>query len=308
MNNIIIKRFLAVFVALVLLFSISGCNKKPEEKPKPTEPSKVEVTKDEFYISEGYVVEKTQPMNESMAEHAVTVFDFVRETYFTNNYIYFAMIPDKHSFAGDKKADYDEFFSYMKGQMPYATAIEIYDLLELSDYYKTDPHWKQECLIDVAQRINSAMGAESFSDVGLTAIEKPYIGVYKDRTDIGDITDTMSYLSNDEINALTVEGADAVYDFKKFDSKDPYEFFLSGNQAVVTVKNASAPQDKRLVVFRDSFACSLAPLLCKGYGEVVFVDLRYIMSDYVGEYVDFEGADILFLYSTLLLNNSFSIK
>ena len=300
------KRTLALLLCFVLVFAATGCSKKASTEP--TEDSKVDTPVDEFYIYEGYVIEKTSAMNPDMADHALEVFDFVRETYFTDNKIYFTMIPDKHSLMDGQKAEYDEFFSYMADGMSYATSIDIYDLLTLADYYKTDPHWNQEYITDVAQRINSAMGAESFDDFDSNVLESPYVGVYKNRTDIGDISDTMSYLTNDVINALTVEGADAVYDLAKFDSDDPYEFFLSGNQSVVTVKNSSAPKDKRLVVFRDSFACSLAPLLCKGYGEVVFVDLRYIMSDYIGDYVNFEGADILFIYSTLLLNNSFSIK
>ena len=306
MKKLTLNKIFALLLVFVFAFAVTACSK--DNTPPLTEQTKEPVVADEFYISDGYVIEKTGKMNPDMADHALTVFDFVRETYFSDNKVYFAMIPDKHSFASGDKASYDEFFSYMTEGMPYATAVEIYDLLELSDYYKTDPHWKQECITDVAQRINSTMGSKSFSDIGLTTIEKPYVGVYKDRTDIGDITDTMVYLSNDEINALTVEGANAVYDHKKFDGDDPYEFYLSGNQAVVKIKNANASQDKRLVVFRDSFACSIAPLLCKGYGEVIFVDLRYIMSDYIGEQVNFEGADVLFLYSTLLLNNSFSIK
>ena len=34
----------------------------------------------------------------------------------------------------------------------------------------------------------------------------------------------------------------------------------------------------------------------------------YIRSDYLGRFLDFHGQDVLFLYSTLLLNNSSSIK
>ena len=74
------------------------------------------------------------------------------------------------------------------------------------------------------------------------------------------------------------------------------------------MKNNSAQTDKRLIIFRDSFASSLAPLLLDGYSEVVLVDLRYVMSDMVADYVDFSDADVLFLYSTTLLNSSFSMK
>jgi len=42
--------------------------------------------------------------------------------------------------------------------------------------------------------------------------------------------------------------------------------------------------------------------------ETVLIDLRYISSDMIGQFVEFDEADVLFLYSTMLLNNSLTIK
>ena len=64
----------------------------------------------------------------------------------------------------------------------------------------------------------------------------------------------------------------------------------------------------RLIIFRDSFASSITPLMIEAYSEIVLVDLRYISSDMIGEYVDFENVDVLFMYSTSMLNNSFAMK
>lgn len=74
------------------------------------------------------------------------------------------------------------------------------------------------------------------------------------------------------------------------------------------ITNPANPEGKRLVVFRDSFGSSIAPLLAQGYSEVVLLDLCYVNSAFVGQLVDFQNADVLFLYSTLLLNNSLSMK
>ena len=59
---------------------------------------------------------------------------------------------------------------------------------------------------------------------------------------------------------------------------------------------------------RDSFASSLAPLLVSGYRKITLVDLRYISGDMIGNFIDFKDQDVLFLYSTLILNNSLSLK
>ena len=90
--------------------------------------------------------------------------------------------------------------------------------------------------------------------------------------------------------------------------KDPYELFLSGALSLITIENPNATTDKELVIFRDSFGSSIAPLLVEGYAKITLVDIRYISSDIVGNFVDFDNQDVLFLYSTLILNNSVTLK
>ena len=80
--------------------------------------------------------------------------------------------------------------------------------------------------------------------------------------------------------------------------------FLSGPVSLLEITNPAGPEDKTLVVFRDSFGSSLVPLLVEGYGRVILADLRYMPGSSLQDYVDISGADALFLYSTLVLNNS----
>ena len=90
--------------------------------------------------------------------------------------------------------------------------------------------------------------------------------------------------------------------------KDPYEMFLSGSLPLITIENPNATTDKELVIFRDSFGGSITPLLVEGYAKITLVDIRYITSDLVGMFVDFEDQDVLFLYSTLVLNSSTTLR
>ena len=49
--------------------------------------------------------------------------------------------------------------------------------------------------------------------------------------------------------------------------------------------------------------------LVKGdYAKVTVIDTRYIAPDLLERFVEFNGQDVLMLYSTLLLNSSFSLK
>jgi hypothetical protein len=96
----------------------------------------------------------------------------------------------------------------------------------------------------------------------------------------------------------------SVYDSTKLEGNDLYETFLSGPVSLLTIENPHAETDKELIIFRDSFGSSIAPLLVQGYKTVTLVDVRYISSAMLDRFIDFHGQDVLFLYSTLVLNNS----
>jgi len=88
----------------------------------------------------------------------------------------------------------------------------------------------------------------------------------------------------------------------------PYDVFLSGASSFIEIENKNINDGSTLIIFRDSFASSLAPLLIPYYNKIIMVDLRYIHFDYAKNIIDFENADVLFLYSTLIINNSSTLK
>lgn len=265
-----------------------------------------------IYQAEGHLSKLEYPMNEKMLDHAIEVFSNVKEAYLKDKKVYFAIIPDKNRYMAEANdylsLDYDAFTEYMKQGMDFAKYIEIADLLSSADYYKTDTHWRQEKLSDVAERIAKEMGAELTQDYNVEKLGVPFNGVYVGQSALVCKSDTISYLTNDVLERVEVEGAKAVYDMDRAKGKDAYEMFLSGNQPIITMRDPKNVEGKRLILFRDSFGSSIAPLLMSGYSEIVLVDLRYVSSDMLGGYVDFENADVLFLYSTLMLNNSLGMK
>ena len=95
---------------------------------------------------------------------------------------------------------------------------------------------------------------------------------------------------------------------KELDGKDPYEMFLAGSDALLVIDNPNATTDKELIVFRDSFGSSLLPLMMESYAKVTVVDIRYISSSLLGNFIEFKDQDVLFLYSTLVLNSSTAFK
>ena len=100
----------------------------------------------------------------------------------------------------------------------------------------------------------------------------------------------------------------SVYDMEKAVDRDPYEMFLGGSLAVITIDNPNANTDKELVIFRDSFGSSIAPLLVEGYAKITLLDARYLHQNMIGNFVTFDNQDVLFLHSTSVLNNEIAFK
>lgn len=262
-----------------------------------------------IYYKNGHISKQEYPMNKNMMDHAIDRFNNVKEMYIKeDNKVYFAMIPDKNKYLAELKMDYDAFEKYMHENLTFMTPIKVGDLLSEDDYYFTDSHWRQNKIVDVAEKIATSMGTNISGEYKENVLDKEFFGVWSGQSALNVKPDTITYLTNDTIDNYKVTGANAVYDMLKAESRDPYEFFLSGNQPVITIENSKNTSGKTLIIFRDSFGSSISPLLAEGYSKTVLVDLRYIHPSYIGNFVDFTNADVLFLYSTVLLNSSLGIK
>ena len=191
--------------------------------------------------------------------------------------------------------------------------IDIFDLLELEDYYRTDAHWRQEKILDVAARLAGGMGVELTGSYTRKTLEKPFYGVYYGQAALPIAPEEMNYLTGGAIDTAAVYNYETdteggIYDAEKAAGRDPYEMFLSGSVSLLRIENPQNTSGRRLVIFRDSFGSSIAPLLVEGYSSVTLVDIRYLTSSRLGGFVDFTGCDVLFLYSAGVLNNSSTLK
>ena len=272
-----------------------------------------------YYTEDGYVSEVEYPMNEGSLDYAAGRFKNIYNMYLKNKKtnVYFSIIPDKNYFlaedAGQLCMDYNAFIEYMKEKTDYMQYIDIMDLLSIEDYYKTDTHWRQEKIVDVAQRIGEAMGVTLAGNYKENVLDHPFGGVYYGQSGLPFLKEEeLVYLTSDVLDNCTVKTYDkngkpismGIYDMEKAYDKDPYEIYLSGSLSLIEITNPNATTAKELVIFRDSFGSSLSPLLVEGYAKVTVVDIRYMNSSMLNRYVRFNNQDVLFIYSTLVLNNS----
>lgn len=272
------------------------------------------------YVRNGYISKLEYPLDDDSIENAAEKFRYIYDRYLsdTGSRVYLSVIPDKNLFMakenGYPSLDYEKLVASLRSGTDFAEYIDIFPLLELEDYYKTDTHWRQEKITDVAQAIASAMGAElSDTEYETRALEKPFYGVYYGQAALPMASETLYYLDSSAISGAVVRNLEegktgGVYDLERADGLDPYEVFLSGPRSLMVIENPNAATDRELIVFRDSFGASLAPLLISGYSKITLVDIRYLSSQALGRFIDFSGQDVLFIYSTLVLNNSITFK
>lgn len=271
----------------------------------------------DLYTHNGYISQMQYPMNTESIKYATDRFRYVYDKYLMNSNVYTTVIPDKNHFmasqSGHLSFDYEEFVHTYLQDMSFAKYIDIVPYLSLYDYYKTDTHWRQENITDVADVLLKEMESQCETVYTVNELTDSFYGVYYGQLALPVQPEAIKYLTNDAFkdciiydyeHAVEIE----MYDLTKADSNDPYEVFLSGPLSLITITNPNAATNKELVLFRDSFGSSIAPLFAHAYSKITLIDIRYITPNVLSRYVNFDGADVLFLYSTLVLNNSEVIK
>lgn len=259
------------------------------------------------------------PTDGGSVDHAARRFRYVYDTYLRNagTKTYLSVIPDKNAFIASQNGypdkDYKALAERLRSGFPEAKYIDISGLLSADDFYYTDSHWRQERITKVADEIASQMGAERIGKCEIHDTGRRFYGVYYGQSALPHAPESLFYLDNAVIRGLKVYNAETSSDIPVYDldaaGRDPYEMFLGGARSIIRITNPNAAKERRLIVFRDSFGSSIAPLLAAGYSEITLVDIRYISPSSLGKLIDFTKADdALFLYSASVINNSETIK
>lgn len=272
----------------------------------------------DIYVAQGYAAKLEYPLNQPSVDSALEKFNHIYKTYLagTDCSAFVSVVPDKGMYLaqanGYPAMDYQALFASVEKGMDWAQFVDISNLLEVTDYYRTDTHWRQERLLPAARAIAESLNV-TVPDFTREQIARPFYGVYYGQAALPMEPDTMYYLTNEVLDNCTVKIHDngttaQVLDRTKLDSKDLYDVFLSGGAAVLEITNPAGKAGRELLVFRDSFGSSMVPLLLHDYEKVWVLDTRYVSPAMLGHFVEFADQDVLFLYSTLILNSSSALR
>lgn len=182
-------------------------------------------------------------------------------------------------------------------------------------YYSTDHHWTSTGAWYAYARITAAFG-----DTAHEFERYDFVTVYKKFRGTACRNGNYFFADPDEIQICRFEGDDrlkvemgasldymtekeGMYDYEALYGPDPYNFFLYGKTKYVRITDPRDAEKETLLIVKDSFAHSLAPILASNY-NIVMVDLDLSVNPKLGATLDLAalaektGADkVLIVYN-----------
>lgn len=180
---------------------------------------------------------------------------------------------------------------------------EAFSASDESVYYRTDHHWTLAGAYLAYREFCAAAGRTALAPDGFSRQSFPgFRGTTASRSGlIWRGPDTLDCAQPAGNVTLTVRDEEtSVYPSLIFPEQasgwDGYAVYLNGNHSWLEIDNPDAPEGT-LLVFKDSFANCLLPLLSGSYRKVIAVDARYWSGTFSEAAAAADADDMLFCFS-----------
>lgn len=262
---------------------------------------------DIIYGKNGYLFEKFTKADKERIESSVnSINTFIENVDIPvsvliapNSYeVYKELLPSNINLVSQEDG-INEIYSKIKG----GNNINLLDEFKGNSsylYYKTDHHWTTEGAYLAYCEFMKSIGEKpiSLEDYKEINVEEFYGTYYSKAKPFNVSSDTLTYYEFDNIT-LEINGKkfNSLYDLEKLKTRDKYSTFIYDNNPLTIVRNTKLNNNKKLLVFKDSYANSMIPFLTQNYEEIHVIDLRSFHSK-ISEYISMEEfEDILILYN-----------
>ena len=183
---------------------------------------------------------------------------------------------------------------------PYA---ELYAHRDEYIYFKSDHHWTQRGAYYAYKAFVESVGLEaapldSFDIKTLTDSYSGSMYEYTQSEKVKEFKDTVEAFMSRKKMTMTVtdrSGAVSVYDTAIMEWSKSYSAFLCGDNPYTVINVPENPQDRNILVIKDSYGNAFVPFLAENYGNIMVVDTRYTTMNVKETFANYELTDILFV-------------
>lgn len=171
-------------------------------------------------------------------------------------------------------------------------------------FYRTDHHWTSQGAYYALQEIAQSLHIPIQDRAAYTVytVSDSFEGTLSSKSgshgtrDVVElfvpVTDITYYVTND--NDQT--GVCSMYDRSALDGKDHYAVFFGGNYGRVDIVT-TADTERTLLVFKDSYANCLIPMLYPYFDHIIMIDPRYYYDSVKSVVKNESVTDVLYLYN-----------
>ena len=217
----------------------------------------------------------------------------------------------------NQKEVLDKFYNEISSS---SFVIDLYSTLSSKKdqyiYYGTDHHWTSLGAYYAYNQIASALDFKPYekSSFDIEHATDSFYGTYSSKSNISINPDTIDiYKPAKPESAITevivnngkeIKTYSDIYFREWLNKKDKYSVFLGQVQPEITIKT-NVQNNKKLLIFKDSYAHSLVPFLALHYSEIKLIDLRYTNQHYskFANISDYDNVLLLYNIESLTHNN-----
>lgn len=179
-------------------------------------------------------------------------------------------------------------------------------------YFKSDHHWTNRGAYYAYSAFAKSIGLtptplDNFEEIVLADTWQGSMYLYTQDERVALIYDSVYAYMPTHQNNMTVFGAGGATSY--FDSCIIKEYanyisFIAGDNGYTKINVPDNPQDKNIIVLKDSFGNAFVPYLCEHFGNIYVVDPRYCEYNIYNLLKDQHITDVLFANNISSVNTS----
>ncbi len=220
--------------------------------------------------------------------------------------------PDVTNKITDQKSLLDKMSQWFDPSVNFVNVYEeMYSHRDEYLYFKSDHHWTQRGAYYAYRAFAESVGLEP------TPLEDFDYGIHNDSYNgslyqythderVKTFIDTIETFNSRKEYTMTVttsNGYTFTTDSAIVQGNKTYANFISGDNPYTVINVPENPQDKNILVLKDSFGNAFVPFLCEHYGNIFVVDVRYSAFNLHEHLSDNGITDIVFVNNVQAANS-----